>query len=47
MGGLVVPPLSRYDIGEERRQGLMFGYAAVPDGRIEPAIREIARLLRN
>ncbi len=46
-GGLVVPPLSRYDIGEDRRRGLMFGYAAVPDGRIEPAIREIGRLLRS
>ncbi|HVJ33711.1 MAG TPA: PLP-dependent aminotransferase family protein [Terriglobia bacterium] len=45
--GLVVPPLSRYDIGDNRRQGLMFGYAAVPDGRIEPAVAEIARLLRK
>lgn len=45
--GLVTPPLSRYDIGENRRQGLMFGYAAVPDRLIEPAIAEIARLLRN
>jgi GntR family transcriptional regulator/MocR family aminotransferase len=44
--GLVTPPLSRYDIGEDRRQGLMFGYAAVPDDRIEPAVAEIARLLR-
>ncbi|HVJ41467.1 MAG TPA: PLP-dependent aminotransferase family protein [Dongiaceae bacterium] len=43
--GLVVPPLSRYDIGDNRRQGLMFGYAAVPDGRIEPAVAEIARVL--
>lgn len=46
-GGLVTPPLSRYDIGAVRRQGLMFGYAAVPDGLIEPAIAEIARLLRQ
>jgi GntR family transcriptional regulator/MocR family aminotransferase len=45
--GLVTPPLSRYDIGDDRRRGLMFGYAAVPDGRIEPAIREIGRLLRK
>lgn len=45
--GLVVPPLSRYDIGDNRRQGLMFGYAAVADGRIEPAVAEIARLLRK
>lgn len=46
-GGLVASALSRYDIGETRRQGLMFGYAAVPDNRIEPAIAEIARLLRQ
>lgn len=46
-GGLVVPPLSRYDIGDNRRKGLMFGYAAVPDNRIEPAVAEIARLLRS
>ena len=46
-GGLVVPPLSRYDIGDNRRKGLMFGYAAVPDNRIEPAVAEIARLLKS
>jgi len=46
-GGLVVPALSRYDIGENRREGLMFGYAAVPDNRIAPAVAEIARLLRD
>jgi len=44
--GLVVPPLSRYDIGDNRRQGLMFGYASVPDERIAPAVAEIGRILR-
>jgi GntR family transcriptional regulator/MocR family aminotransferase len=50
--GLVVPPLSRYDIGpvgrqSDRRRGLMFGYAAVPDALIEPAIVRIAQLLQH
>jgi GntR family transcriptional regulator/MocR family aminotransferase len=54
--GLVVPPLSRYDVGpvvgplgrqSERRRGLMFGYAAVPDALIEPAIARIAQLLQH
>lgn len=43
--GLVVPPLSRYDVGPQGRRGLMFGYAAVPDARIEPAIARIAQVL--
>jgi len=43
--GLVVPPLSRYDVGPQYRRGLMFGYAAVPDARIEPAIARIAQVL--
>ncbi len=70
--GLVVPPLSRYDIGPVgqstgqqvgqpakqiggqiggqaggRHRGLMFGYAAVPDALIEPAMARIAQLLEH
>jgi GntR family transcriptional regulator/MocR family aminotransferase len=45
--GLVVPPLSRYDVGPQPRRGLMFGYAAVPDMRIEPAIALVAKILKQ
>jgi GntR family transcriptional regulator/MocR family aminotransferase len=49
--GLTVPPLSAYDVGSRggkatRRQGLMFGYAAVPEAMIEPGIAAIARVLK-
>jgi GntR family transcriptional regulator/MocR family aminotransferase len=40
--GLTVSPLSAYDVGPAKRQGLMFGYAAVPDAKIEAGIRAIA-----
>ncbi|TXH34338.1 MAG: PLP-dependent aminotransferase family protein [Rhodospirillaceae bacterium] len=45
--GLVVPPLSRYDVGPQLRRGLMFGYAAIPDMRIEPAIALAAKILKQ
>ena len=47
--GLTVPPLSAYDVGAEdgggKRQGLMFGYAAIPDARITAGIQAIAAQL--
>ncbi|WP_374372020.1 PLP-dependent aminotransferase family protein [Dongia sp.] len=43
--GLTVPPLSAYDVGPSKRQGLMFGYAAVPDDKIASGIKAIARTL--
>nr|WP_298686206.1 PLP-dependent aminotransferase family protein [uncultured Dongia sp.] len=45
--GVTVSPLSAYDVvGKHKRQGLMFGYAAVPDARIAPGIKAIAAALR-
>ncbi len=50
--GVTVAPLSAYDVdGTQRRnspvaEGLMFGYAAVPDAKIEPGVKAIARALR-
>lgn len=43
--GLTVSPLSAYDVGPVKRQGLMFGYAAVPDAKIVPGIKAIAQTL--
>ncbi len=43
--GIAVPPLSRYWIGRAGRQGLMLGYAAMPEALIEPAIERLARAL--
>lgn len=49
--GLTVSPLSAYDVGAggghaDKRQGLMFGYAGVPDSKIEPGVRRIAEILK-
>lgn len=45
--GVTVSPLSAYDVGETgKRDGLMFGYAAVPDGKFQPGARAIAAALR-
>lgn len=49
--GLTVSPLSAYDVGPAqgnapKRQGLMFGYAAVPDTKIAAGVRAIAEVLR-
>lgn len=52
--GVTVSPLSAYDVGDEaasdggrgRRQGLMFGYAAVPDAKIAAGIKAIAAALQ-
>ncbi|WP_374654840.1 PLP-dependent aminotransferase family protein [Dongia sp.] len=45
--GVTVSPLSAYDVTPKAGQdGLMFGYAAVPDARIEPGAKAIAAALR-
>lgn len=45
--GVTVSPLSAYDVGETgKRDGLMFGYAAVPDGKIQLGAKAIATALR-
>jgi GntR family transcriptional regulator/MocR family aminotransferase len=48
--GVTVSPLSAYDAGEDHarpiRQGLMFGYAAVPDAKFQPGARAIAAALK-
>jgi GntR family transcriptional regulator / MocR family aminotransferase len=43
--GIEVPPLSDYWIGRAKRQGLMLGYATLPEAAIEPAIARLARAL--
>lgn len=43
--GLTVSPLSAYDVGPAKRQGLMFGYAAVPDAKIAAGMQAIAETL--
>ncbi len=43
--GVEVPPLSDYWIGRARRQGLMLGYATLPEAAIEPAIARLAGAL--
>ena len=49
--GVTVSPLSAYDVADDRKgravspQGLMFGYAAVPDARILPGVKAIAAAL--
>lgn len=40
--GIIVPPLSRYYIGQAERRGLLFGFACVPIPEIEPAVRRLA-----
>src|SRR5262249_6025707 len=43
--GMAVPPLSDYWIGRPRRQGLMLGYANLPESQIEPAMARLAEAL--
>jgi GntR family transcriptional regulator / MocR family aminotransferase len=44
--GMAVPPLSDYWIGRPRRQGLMLGYATLPEAAIEPAMARLAKALK-
>ena len=43
--GISTPPLSKYWIGRTARQGLMLGYAAMPDAAIDPAMERLAEAL--
>ena len=45
--GVHAPALSTYFIGEAPRQGLMLGYAAVPEQEIEAGARRLASALRG
>ncbi len=45
--GISTPPLSRYWIGRPSRQGLMLGYAAMPDAAIDPAMERLAEALAH
>ena len=44
--GITVPALSGYFMEEVRRQGLLFGYAGVPEGEIRSAVAQLAKALR-
>ena len=43
--GISTPPLSRFFMNEPRGQGLLFGYAAVPEADFEEKIAKLARAL--
>jgi GntR family transcriptional regulator/MocR family aminotransferase len=45
LAGIAVPPLSDYWIGRAQRQGLLLGYATLPEQAIEPAIARLAEVL--
>ncbi|MEJ8674971.1 PLP-dependent aminotransferase family protein [Chromobacterium amazonense] len=45
--GLWLRPLARHFLGKAYRNGLVLGYAAVPDERIAPASQALARLLES
>jgi GntR family transcriptional regulator / MocR family aminotransferase len=44
--GISVPPLAEHWIGRPQRQGLLIGYATLPEKAIEPAITRLAETLR-
>jgi GntR family transcriptional regulator/MocR family aminotransferase len=43
--GIIAPALSGYYVGKRRRQGLLLGYAAVPDAMLEPALKRMVEVL--
>ncbi len=43
--GLALRPLSPYWLGPGARPGLHLGYAAVPEGAMEPAVLQLARVI--
>ncbi|MEM7225325.1 MAG: PLP-dependent aminotransferase family protein [Pseudomonadota bacterium] len=43
--GLTVSPLSSYYLGEAKQQGLLLGYAAVPEAEMERAVARLATAL--
>jgi GntR family transcriptional regulator/MocR family aminotransferase len=44
--GIAVAPLSAFHMTNPRRQGLLLGYAGVPEAAIEPAVIRLAAALR-
>jgi GntR family transcriptional regulator/MocR family aminotransferase len=44
--GIAVTPLSAFHMANPRRQGLLMGYAGVPEAAIEPAAKRLAAALR-
>lgn len=44
--GVFTPALSTYYLGDAKRQGLMLGYAAVPEAEIEDGARRLAAALK-
>jgi GntR family transcriptional regulator/MocR family aminotransferase len=45
--GIAVAPLSAFHMTNPRRQGLLLGYAGVPEAQIEPAVIRLAAALRG
>ncbi|WP_373322264.1 MocR-like pyridoxine biosynthesis transcription factor PdxR [Paraburkholderia adhaesiva] len=45
--GVIVRPLTGYYNGEQKRQGLLTGYACVPHEEIEPAFATLARVIEE
>jgi len=45
--GIAVAPLSAFHMTNPRRQGLLLGYAGVPEPQIEPAVKRLATALRG
>ena len=43
--GLAIPPLSDYWIGKGGPQGLIVGYATLPEAAIDPAMARLAEAL--
>jgi DNA-binding transcriptional MocR family regulator len=43
--GVTAPALADYHFGTPYRQGLLLGYANVPESEIAPAVRRLARAL--
>lgn len=43
--GITAPALADHYLGQPGRQGLLLGYAAVPEAEIDPAVRTLARAL--
>ena len=45
--GMTVRPLSRYYLGEQKKRGLILGYAYVPTERVPPWAQKLCQLIRS